>query len=79
MASIDSIEPDKEVSTPSISDMAFYERETELLTEEKDKFYREYTSLLESQRKEKSVLNVKITSLEKSLIHKTTEVRNILH
>ena len=65
--------------TDLVKKLAFYERDTKLLTEENDKFYKEYTSLYESHRKEKNSLNEKITFLEKSLKDKIAEVKSILH
>jgi len=59
--------------------LAFYERENILLTEEKDKFYKEYTSSFEIFKKQRNTLNEKITLLEKSLKDKTSEIWNILH
>ena len=59
--------------------LAFYESETRLLTEENDKLFKEQTSLFESFRFEKKTLNEKIASLEKSLKDKTAEVRDIMH
>ena len=65
--------------TDLLKKLAFYERQTNLLTEEKDKFYKEYTSSFEIFKKERNTLNEKITLLEKSLKDKTSKIRNILH
>ena len=59
--------------------LAFYKRENNLLTKEKDKFYKEYTCSFEIFKKERNTLNEKITFLEKSLKDKTSEIRSILH
>ena len=45
------------IHTDLLKNLAFYERKNKLLTEEKDKLYKEYTSLFESDKKEKSDLN----------------------
>ena len=41
--------------------LAFYETENKLLSEEKDKFYKEYTSSFEIYKNERNALNENIT------------------